>query len=197
MKRLVISKFSLLLLVFFISIAQIACQSSQIKTNGENQYPQTNDHITYINKKLNIRSAPSSDSSIVGVLYPGDRVRLGIPEKNWIAVFNVNEPASNNEYAIGYVHVPVIPENLKGLPLPYQDNIRYVEQNTHIRAKRTKYSSIAGILYPGDKVKVGFYKIKWFAVFNVNESNSDEEKAIGYVFAPLLKKLEGDIGESE
>jgi hypothetical protein len=65
--------------------------------------------------------------------------------------------------------------------------IRYVHQRTNIRSTRSSSSDIVGVLEPGQKVKVDFLEDNWFAVFTMDENERDEGKAIGFVYAPLLK----------
>jgi len=57
---------------------------------------------------------------------------------------------------------------------------------TNIRKERSLKSKIVGSLEPGQKVKTDFLKNNLYAVFNVTESQRDEKKAMGYVYAPLL-----------
>jgi len=65
--------------------------------------------------------------------------------------------------------------------------IRYVHSTTNIRAERTTKSRVIGQLKTGQKIKADFLKDNWYAVFEVEETIRDESKALGYVYAPLLK----------
>ena len=66
-------------------------------------------------------------------------------------------------------------------------SIRYVHSTTNIRNGRSTKSEIVGKLELGEKVKVDYLKDNWYAVFKVEETFRSEGKAIGYVYAPLLK----------
>lgn len=66
--------------------------------------------------------------------------------------------------------------------------IRYAYTPTNIREARTTKSKIIAKLYKGEKVKVDFLRNNWYAIFEVGESERNENKALGYVYAPLLKK---------
>jgi len=66
--------------------------------------------------------------------------------------------------------------------------LRYAQTTTNIRAERNAKSKIIGKLKPGEKVKVDFLIDNWFAVFDLKENKKDKSRAIGYVYAPLLKK---------
>jgi len=64
--------------------------------------------------------------------------------------------------------------------------IRYAQSRVNIREKRSTKSSIVGQLKSGEKIKADFLKENWYAVFDLDERNRDELKAIGFVYAPLL-----------
>lgn len=64
--------------------------------------------------------------------------------------------------------------------------IRYAKTKANIRANRSTNSQVVGQLKFGQKVKADFLKNNWYAVFNQHETIRDENKAIGYIYAPLL-----------
>ena len=65
--------------------------------------------------------------------------------------------------------------------------IRYVHGPTHIRADRSVQSEVVGLLTTSQKVRADFFKDKWSAVFDLEVTVRNENKAMGYVYAPLLK----------
>lgn len=65
--------------------------------------------------------------------------------------------------------------------------IRYVHSSTNIRAERSTESEIVGQLKTGQKIKADFIEDNWFAVFSIEETVRDESKALGFIYAPLLK----------
>ena len=69
----------------------------------------------------------------------------------------------------------------------YWGKIKYVYSTTNIRAERSTESRIVGQLTAGEKIKVHFLKDNWFAIFKVEETVKDEDRALGYIYAPLLK----------
>ena len=69
----------------------------------------------------------------------------------------------------------------------YWGKIKYVHSTTNIRAERSTKSRIVGQLTAGEKIKVHFLKDNWFAIFKVEETVRDEDWALGYIYAPLLK----------
>lgn len=71
------------------------------------------------------------------------------------------------------------PVNAKKVPRRLE--VRYAQVTTNIRAERSTNSKIVDQLNRGEKVKFGFFKDNWCAVFK------DENTFLGYVYAPLLK----------
>ena len=69
----------------------------------------------------------------------------------------------------------------------YWGKIKYVHSTANIRAERSTESRIVGQLTAGEKIKVHFLKDNWFAIFKVEETVRDEDWALGYIYAPLLK----------
>ena len=69
----------------------------------------------------------------------------------------------------------------------YWGKIKYVHSTANIRAERSTKSRIVGQLTAGEKIKVHFLKDNWFAIFKVEETVRDEDWALGYIYAPLLK----------
>ena len=65
--------------------------------------------------------------------------------------------------------------------------IRYVHRNTNLRAGRSTKTKIVGKIDPGKPIRVDFPRKNWFAVFSATEHDRNEKRAIGYVYAPLLK----------
>ena len=64
--------------------------------------------------------------------------------------------------------------------------IKYTHGAVNVRSQRTKTSNIVNTLGSNEAVKVDFLKDNWYAVFRVNENERNEEKAQGYVYAPIL-----------
>ena len=70
-----------------------------------------------------------------------------------------------------------------------------VQAKTNIRADRSMKSRITGELKAGEKIRADFLKNDWYAVFNPNEKNRNEAKALGYVhtlnLSPPVSPLAG------
>ena len=66
--------------------------------------------------------------------------------------------------------------------------IKYVHTPTNIRSERSSKSKIVGGLQTNEKVKADFLKDNWYVVFKPEETIRDTLKALGYVYAPLLKQ---------
>lgn len=67
--------------------------------------------------------------------------------------------------------------------------LKCVDATVNVRAQRSTHSKIVFRLKPGDVVKVDFLDGSWWAVFSLYEPVRSEEKAMGYVYAPLLKPV--------
>jgi hypothetical protein len=66
--------------------------------------------------------------------------------------------------------------------------VRFTHGVVRIRADRSTDSAILGKLMPGDSVRADFAQAGWLAVFPVDAAIRDTKKALGYVYAPLLKE---------
>ncbi len=65
--------------------------------------------------------------------------------------------------------------------------VRFVHKPTRIRAGRSTDSAVVGSLMPGDSVRADFVEGNWYAVFPVDATERDPERAMGFVYGPLLK----------
>jgi len=68
--------------------------------------------------------------------------------------------------------------------------IRVAERLVNVRQSRNPNSPLVRALRPGEKVKVDFVQAGWGALFDVNEPERDETRAIGYADVRLLTPLE-------
>lgn len=55
---------------------------------------------------------------------------------------------------------------------------------TNIRQERSITSKITGTLKPGQTIKADFLTDDWYAIFPLKETERNEAKAMGYVYAP-------------
>lgn len=65
--------------------------------------------------------------------------------------------------------------------------VLFVHKPTRIRAGRGTDTPVVGSLMPGDSVRADLVEDGWYAVFSTDAAERDPGKAIGYVYAPLLK----------
>ncbi|MDL1967205.1 MAG: type II secretion system secretin GspD [Deltaproteobacteria bacterium] len=75
--------------------------------------------------------------------------------------------------------------------------IKYTDKVINIRQERSNRSAIVKKLQPGDKVKVGFLRKNWYAVFSSDKQPAKENEAIGYIFAPLLYSFTKSSAKTE
>ncbi|MHB9096698.1 MAG: outer membrane protein assembly factor BamD [Syntrophales bacterium] len=73
-------------------------------------------------------------------------------------------------------------------PVSGWGTIMYSTRTINIRAKRSAASKLKGQLKTGQPVKADFLQDGWYAVFPVNQKKRNEKMALGYVYAPLLKR---------
>jgi len=66
--------------------------------------------------------------------------------------------------------------------------IRYPDRPLNLRKERSARTAWVGSLYPGQKVRVGFLKDGWVAVFEPGETRNSESAAVGFSNAKYLKK---------
>jgi lipopolysaccharide export system protein LptA len=64
--------------------------------------------------------------------------------------------------------------------------VRIAEQVVNVRQSRSAQAPLVRSLQPGDKIKVDFIRGGWGALFDLNETDRDETKAIGYADIRLL-----------
>ncbi|MBU1039918.1 MAG: hypothetical protein KKF77_02315 [Proteobacteria bacterium] len=68
--------------------------------------------------------------------------------------------------------------------------VRVVETPTNVRQERDPKSPVVRTLQPGEKVRVDFVRASgWGTVFELDETQRDEAKAIGYADVRLLKPV--------
>ncbi|MHB8770766.1 MAG: outer membrane protein assembly factor BamD [Syntrophales bacterium] len=79
-------------------------------------------------------------------------------------------------------------------PEPGWGQIMHPKGKANIRAKRSTASALRGRLDPGQQVKADFLRDGWYAVFSPQQERRDEQKALGYVYAPLLSAAASGAG---
>ncbi len=68
--------------------------------------------------------------------------------------------------------------------------IRYPDRPLNLRKARSPKTAWVGSLYPGQKVRIGFPKNGWVAVFEPGETRNSESAAVGYSNVKYLKKTQ-------
>jgi uncharacterized protein YgiM (DUF1202 family) len=62
------------------------------------------------------------------------------------------------------------------------------EKTTIIREDRSTESKVVGRLQAGQKIRASYLRDKWYAIFDPNATDLQEDQALGFVYAPLLKQ---------
>ncbi len=78
-------------------------------------------------------------------------------------------PASAEKTAapVGYISRKVVVPAAANSPLVDWGDIRYVGKDLKFYLERTVKSSTGGMIKSGDKIKVGFLKDGWYAIFKL------------------------------
>jgi len=171
--------------LYFASCASQKAEVSQEPRITQEEPPQEETgQLMYALSPTKIREARTKESKVVGKLNGGQRVKAAFLQDEWYAVFNPDETDLSEENALGYVHA----SRLKPVEEPSEGvKLKYAVSRANIREKPSKASKIVGKLQIGERVKAGFLKNGWYAVFDPDETEFSEDEALGYVFAPLLK----------
>ncbi len=165
--------------------------------------------------KTNIRASRALNARLKGQLEAGQKVKGDFLENNWYAVFKADETVRDLGRSLGYVYAPrltavsikenselptVPPAESKDTPAEKKSEsmeqekekdwgqMMTAEARTNIRARRSLSSGLKGRLEAGQQIKTDFLDNDWYAVFALDEKNRDEKKALGYVYAPRLKR---------
>ena len=57
---------------------------------------------------VNIRSGRTTDSTVVGKINPGQRIKVDFLRSGWYAVFSINEDIRDEKLAVGYAYAPLL-----------------------------------------------------------------------------------------
>ncbi|TIH18419.1 LPS ABC transporter substrate-binding protein LptA [Marinifilum sp. JC120] len=127
----------------------------------------------------NVRAKPDLKGPVVWVLSPAESFLVGKVQGNWYPVY----PASDEKDVapVGYVSRKVVVPAAPDSPLVDWGDIRYVGKDLKYHLERTVKSSTGGMLKSGDKIKVGFLKDGWYAIFKAEAKVGSEADALGYV----------------
>ena len=134
-------------------------------------------------KVVALREGRTTQSTTVGNLKVGQKVKTGFSKNGWSAVFCPQETELREDRALGYVPSQLLTPAAQKV----WGQIKYLHVETKIRAGRGADTRVLGRLPAGQAVKVDFLEKNWYAVFDVQETVRSEENALGYVFAPLLR----------
>ncbi|ACS80313.1 LPS ABC transporter substrate-binding protein LptA [Maridesulfovibrio salexigens] len=127
----------------------------------------------------NVRSKPDLKGEVVWVLSPAESFLVGKAQGSWFPVY----PASAEKSAapVGYISRKVVVPAAEDSPLADWGDIRYVGKDLKFYLERTVKSSTGGMIKSGDKIKVGFLKDGWYAIFKADAPVYSEADALGYI----------------
>ncbi|WP_203545026.1 LptA/OstA family protein [Desulfovibrio sp. JC010] len=127
----------------------------------------------------NVRAKPDLKAPVVWIISPAKSFLVGKVQGNWFPVY----PASDEKDVkpVGYVSRKVVVPAPADGPLVDWGDVRYVGKDVKFHLERTVKSSTGGMLKSGDKIKVGFLRDGWYAVFKGDAKVVSEADAMGFV----------------
>lgn len=102
-----------LAVVFFVAPAlaqpEQAASLSSVKAESE---------LKLVEARTEIHKERSTKAQVVAVLAPGEHIKTGYPREGWLAVFRMNDPATNEATAVGYVPEGMVRSMTRPMTLP-------------------------------------------------------------------------------
>lgn len=127
----------------------------------------------------NVRAKPSMDAPVAWVLSPDRSFRIKDEPNGWYSVYPA--AAADNAAPVGYIARKIVYAAETGTqPVDWGD-VRYVGQNLKYHLKRNAGSPSGGTIKSGDRIKVGFLRNGWYAIFKGDAPVASEAEALGYV----------------
>ncbi|WP_031478900.1 LptA/OstA family protein [Maridesulfovibrio frigidus] len=127
----------------------------------------------------NVRESASLKAPVIWVLSPGESFLVGKEKGGWFGVY----PASSDlsEKPVGYISKKIVISAAQGNSVVDWGDVRYIGSKLDYRAKRSSKSAVAGTLDEGSKIKVGFLRGDWYAIFKADKPVTAESDALGFV----------------
>ncbi|MBI9111672.1 LptA/OstA family protein [Maridesulfovibrio ferrireducens] len=132
----------------------------------------------------NIREKADLKSPVVWVLSPAESFLVDKGQKGWFAVYPASSDLSG--LPIGYISKKIVIPAAQNSPVVDWGDVRYVGKELNYHVERSSKSAVAGKLAEGDKIKVGFLRGGWYAIFKVDKPVASEEDALGFVEKGLV-----------
>jgi lipopolysaccharide export system protein LptA len=175
--------------------------------------------VRVVETATNVRQLRTPTAPIVRTLAPGDKVRVDfVRPSGWGAVFDLGETRRDESKALGFADVRLLkPVDAAAQPAAAQPSaastaapapsrsmaqaqpaqareaepaqVRQVEARTEVHKERTLKSPVVAVLAPGERVRTGFLRDGFFAVFRLNDHAANEATAVGYVPQGMVKAL--------
>lgn len=89
-----------LALVAVLFVAPALAQPEQV---GSLTSVKAEGELKLVEARTEIHKERSTKAQVVAVLAPGEHIKTGYPREGWLAVFRMNDPATNEATAVGYV----------------------------------------------------------------------------------------------
>lgn len=142
--------------------------------------------VRYPDRPLNLRKARSPRAGWVGVLRPGQKVRIAWVKDGWAAVF---EPWMTNENTVrvaGFANVKYLKKRPGEVEKePWGEWMRSTT-TLNVRSGPSRGEEKVGTLSPGTVIRADFPEDGWFAVFEARATIRSKMNAMGWVKGDYL-----------
>ncbi|WP_157054719.1 SH3 domain-containing protein [Salidesulfovibrio brasiliensis] len=143
--------------------------------------------VRYPDRPLNLRKARSPKASWVGVLQPGQQVRIAWIQDGWAAVFEPWMTDANNVRVAGFANVKYLKKRRGEVEKePWGEWMRSAT-TLNVRSGPDRADKKVGQLSPGTVVRADFPEDGWFAVFEARSTIRSKMNAMGWVKADYLE----------
>lgn len=141
--------------------------------------------IAYPDRPLNLRRSRSAQSEWVGVLHPGQKVRIAGEKDGWVAVYEPDETDSSK--VAGYSNSRyLLSKRTRHEPKEWGQLV-YTTNKLNVRSQPSIKGRKVGVLQPMDHVIIDFPEDQWTMVFKPDATIRSRMNGIGFCSAHYFK----------
>ena len=143
--------------------------------------------VRYPDRTLNLRAERDAGSEWVGLLFPGQPVKVAELKDGWVAVLEPD--ATDGSRVAGYANVKYL-KKIKGkVEIKPWGELRRSKGVVNLRKSATQSAEVVGQLQAGQRVRVDFPEEDWVAVFPDTATIRSSKNALGYSMVSLLEAV--------
>lgn len=142
--------------------------------------------IRYPDRPLNLRKARSASAAWVGMLFPGQKVRIAHEVDGWVAIYEPGETRSSEAAAVGYANIKYLKPRPGKVDIEAWGELMATKTRLNVRAESTIRSEKVSALAPGQRVRVDFPEDDWTMVFVPGATIRSQLNAVGWVKSKYL-----------